>query len=92
MFVTVVAVMCHMIASNPPTIAPSGDCTNEEQKVEEIVTDSRMDESVEFFGCMIHAQMGIAEWKSKHPLYFKEGWRVAQIKCAPGTYVPKVNS
>ncbi|ARQ95378.1 hypothetical protein [Bradyrhizobium phage BDU-MI-1] len=88
MFVTVVAVMCKLMVAHA-TITPSSECTAEEAKIEEIVTDSSMDERVDFHGCMIHHQIGIAEWKGKHPIYAKDGWRVARVKCAPGRYEPK---
>lgn len=88
MIVTVVAVMCHLMVAKP-TLAPDTDCTAEEAKVEEIVTDSTMDEHVDFMSCMIHGQLGVADWKSKHPIYFKPDWRVARIKCEPGRYIVK---
>jgi len=88
MFVTVVAVMCHVMIEKP-TIAPDRDCTAEESRVEEIVTDSSLDDKVDFMGCMIHAQIGIAEWKSKHPIYLRGDWRIARIKCVPGHYEPR---
>lgn len=88
MFVTVVAVMCKLAVAHA-TIAPDRDCTAEEMKVEEIVTDSSMDENVTFHGCMIHGQIGVADWKGKHPIYMKGSWRVARVKCAPGHYEPK---
>lgn len=88
MFVTVVAVMCKLLVA-APTVAPDRDCTAEETSIEEIVTDSSMDERIDFQSCMIHGQIGVADWKSKHPIYVKDSWRVARIKCAPGHYVLK---
>lgn len=85
MFVTVVAVLCHLAVVHP-TIAPAGDCTAEEASVEEIVTDTSMDDTVDFFSCQIHGQIGVADWKAHHPLYHSDTWRVARIKCAPGHY------
>jgi hypothetical protein len=85
MIVTVVAVMCHMMVEQP-TIAPDRDCTAEEARVEEIVTSSDMDPNVDFMSCMIHAQLGLADWKVKHPIYFKPSWRVGRVKCVPGHY------
>lgn len=73
MFVTVVAVLCHL--GGPA----AGAC------VEEIVTDSGMDEAVTFQACMIHGQLGVAKWMSEHPLY-RAGWRLDRYKCAPGHY------
>jgi hypothetical protein len=88
MFVTVVAVMCHLVVAKP-TIAPEADCTAEEAKIEEIVTDSSMDDNVDFNSCMIHSQIGLADWKGKHPIYFKSDWRIARVKCVPGHYSPR---
>lgn len=85
MFVTVVAVVCHMLVAHP-IIAADRDCTAEEARVEEIVTDSDMDEHVDFFACQIGAQMALAKWKSEHPIYHRNDWRIARIKCAPGKY------
>jgi hypothetical protein len=73
MFVTVVAVLCRLSG------AAAGAC------VEEIVTDSAMDDQVTFQTCMVHGQIGVADWMGKHPLY-RQGWRVDRIKCAPGHY------
>lgn len=84
MFVTVVAVMCHLVTAQV-TIAPDRDCTSEEARVEEIVTSSEMDDALTFQGCMI-GQPQVAKWKGEHPIYAKSGWRVARIKCAPGRY------
>jgi hypothetical protein len=88
MFVTVVAVVCKLMVAQP-TIAPDRDCTAEEAKVEEIVTDSSMDDTVDFMSCQIRGQAGVADWKGKHPIYSKNTWRIARIKCAPGHYEPK---
>lgn len=70
MFVTVIAVLCSL--THP-------GC------VEEIVTDSNMDENITFQECMVHGQLGVADWIGKHPLYHA-GWRVDRVKCAPGHY------
>jgi hypothetical protein len=86
MFVTVVAIMCQL-AVPLATIAPDRDCTAEETRVEEIVTDTDRDpEHLDFMSCMIHGQLGVAQWKIKHPIYFKDRWRVARTKCVPGHY------
>lgn len=84
MFVTVVAVLCHLVSARA-TIAPDRDCTAEEARVEEIVTDSSMDDTLTFQGCMI-GQPQVAKWKTEHPIYARSGWRIARIKCAPGRY------
>lgn len=87
MFVTVVAVMCHLVVA-APTIAPDRDCTAEEARVEEIVTDSDKDERVDFFACQL-GQAPLADWKQHHPIYFKPAWRIGRIKCVPGHYEPR---
>ena len=88
MFLTVVAVMCHLNVAHR-TIAPDTDCTSEESRVEECITDSFMDNRVNFFSCMLHAQIAIATWKENHPIYRDNHWRVARIKCVQGLYKPK---
>ncbi len=90
MFTTVVTVLCHLLVSSP-TLAPDTDCTSEEARVEEIVTDSSLDENMNFFTCMIHGQHGVADWKMNHPIYRSPSWRVARIKCVPGHYEIKGN-
>ncbi|MDQ1390891.1 MAG: hypothetical protein QOF56_4345, partial [Acidobacteriaceae bacterium] len=56
MFVTLVAVLCHVLPAGP------GDC------VEEIVTDSNQS-NITLQSCMIQGQIGIAKWMSEHPIY-----------------------
>lgn len=85
MFVSVVAVLCHLLTPTA-TIAADRDCTTEEARVEEIVTDSDMDDTVTFQGCMVSGQIGVADWKGKHPIYSRRGWRVARLRCVPGRY------
>lgn len=87
MFTTVVAVMCHMMVEQP-TIAPDRDCTAEEARVEEIVTDSDLDEHVDMFTCQSSGQAALAKWKSEHAVYHSGAWRVARVKCVPGHYEP----
>ena len=72
MFVTIVAVMCL--------------ATMQSVCVEEIVTDSNMDNDLTFLGCMAHSQIGIADWKNKSPNYNTTRWLVDRIKCVPGHY------
>lgn len=86
MIATAVAVMCRLLVVHP-TILPDRDCTAEEARVEEIVTDSDRDEHFDLFSCYLHSQIAIADWKKNHPIYFKAGWRIARIKCVPGHYV-----
>lgn len=85
MYVTVVAILCKLVVAQP-TLAPDADCTAEETRVEEIVTDSTVDEFADFFSCMVQGQIGVAKWKSENPLYHADRWRVARVKCVPGKY------
>lgn len=84
MIVTVVVVMCKLLIV-PPTIMPDGDCTDEEARVEEIVTDSDQDETLNFISCMM-SQPQVANWKEHHPLYHSNMWRIGRVKCVPGRY------
>ena len=52
MFVTVVAVLCHLSAQ---------DCT------EVVVTNSALDQGVTMQGCMLGGQASLAQWKTAHP-------------------------
>ncbi len=71
MFVTVVAVLCHLTSS---------DCINE------IVTSSAMDSSVTFQSCVLSGQAALARWKEEHPIYRSEAWHIERYKCVPGEY------
>lgn len=70
----------------PGPIDLEKDCSPQEQTVEEIVTDSSMDDNVDFNSCMILGQVNVAKWKSEHPVYHSDRWRIARIKCVPGSY------
>lgn len=74
MFVTVVAVLCHLSAR---------DCT------EVVVTNSNLDAGINFQSCLIGGQAGLAQWKSAHPIYRSDDWYVARYKCVAGVYVAK---
>ena len=52
----------------------SGSCT------EEVVT-----RDAGLFECAMQAQQGVAQWMGDHPRY-RNGWRVARIRCAPADY------
>ncbi|MGY0571386.1 hypothetical protein ACTGJ9_010295 [Bradyrhizobium sp. RDM12] len=71
MFVTIVAVLCHMAST---------DC------IEEIVTSSVLDSAVTFQSCAIGGQASLAKWKEDHPVYRSETWHVQRYKCVPGDY------
>lgn len=87
MFTTVAVVMCKLLVI-APTIAPDRDCTAEESKIVEVVTDSEKDpEHVDFMSCQL-GQSGVAKWKGEHPIYYKNTWRVARVMCVPGRYEP----
>lgn len=88
MFVTVVAVMCYVVASTTQTFT-GRDCTAEEAEVEEIVTDSNMTEGLDFFGCVSGWAIPVSKWKTEHSLYHSDRWRVARVKCVQGKYEPK---
>ena len=75
MFVTVVAVMCHLAAGGSA-------CQ------EEIVTDSDMTVGLTFMDCLAAAQAPLAKWKSEHPIFQREEYRIARYKCVPGHYRP----
>jgi hypothetical protein len=77
MFVTLVAVFCHVLPAGPGVGGPR-DC------VEEIVTDSDQS-SITLQSCMIQGQIGIAKWMSEHPVYHAN-WALQRYKCAPGHY------
>ena len=68
MFVTVVAVLCHLGS------LAAGRC------VEEIVTDSSMTPEITFQECVKGAQAPLAKWVSEHPIYHSN-WRVDRYKC-----------
>ena len=72
MFVTLVAVLCHVLPGGP------GGC------VEEIVTDSNLS-NITFQSCAIQGQIGIAKWMSEHPIYHAN-WTLQRYKRAPGYY------
>jgi hypothetical protein len=74
-FVTVVAVMCHLLAG-------TSECR------EEVVTDSNMTVGLTVMGCMVGAQASLAKWKSEHPIYRREEYRIERYKCVPGQYKP----
>jgi len=74
MFVTVVAVLCHLAAQ---------DCT------EETVTDSYLDSSITLQSCVIGEQAGLARWKSEHPIFRSDDWHIERYKCVAGRYEAK---
>jgi hypothetical protein len=76
MFVTLVAVLCHVMPAGAG--AGAGDC------VEEIVSDSSQS-NITFQSCMIQGQIGITKWMSEHPVY-RTNWTLDRYKCAPGHY------
>lgn len=85
MLVTVVAVLCQLQVAHP-TLAADRDCTSEEVRVEEIVTDTDMDENVTMWSCQAGGQAPLAKWKSEHPVYHSDRWRIARVMCVPGHY------
>lgn len=85
MFATTVAVMCHLLVAQR-TIAADPDCTAEEERIEEIITDTTLDPKSDFMYCMIKGLELAADWKGKHPIYHSDKWRIGKVKCAPGHY------
>jgi hypothetical protein len=71
MFVTIVAVLCHLTSS---------DC------IEEVVTSSALDSGVTFQSCLIGGQAGLAKWKEGHPIYRSEAWHIQRYRCVLGDY------
>ncbi|SFJ30593.1 hypothetical protein [Bradyrhizobium sp. Gha] len=74
MFVTVVAVLCHLSAQ---------DCT------EVVVTNSNLDQSLTLQGCMLGGQASLSQWKTAHPIYRSDDWHIERYKCVAGLYVAK---
>jgi hypothetical protein len=74
MFITVSAVLCHLIAGQPVC-------------VDEVVTDSNMTEGLTWQGCLL-APPPLAKWKSEHPIYNKPEWYIEKWRCTPGHYEP----
>lgn len=74
MFVTVIAVLCYLNTNN---------CT------EKVITDSSLDSSLTFQGCVIGGQAGLAKWKGEHPIYRSEAWHIQRYKCVAGRYEAK---
>ena len=74
MFVTVVAVLCHL---------GSTDC------VEQVVTNSSQDRTLTLQGCAIGGQAALAKWKEEHPIYRSKAWRIVRYKCVPGIYTAR---
>ncbi|QOZ56044.1 hypothetical protein XH90_08195 [Bradyrhizobium sp. CCBAU 53338] len=74
MFVTVVAVLCHLSAQ---------DCT------EVVVTNSALDSRLTFQSCMLGGQASLARWKTAHPIYRGDDWHIDRYKCVAGVYVAK---
>jgi hypothetical protein len=70
MFVSVVAVLCSL--SGPAC-------------VEEIVTDSSLDDSVTMQSCLMIGEAAIVKWMNEHPIYHAN-WRLDRFKCSPGKY------
>jgi hypothetical protein len=73
MFVTVVAVLCHLLVGN-------SICE------EQIVTDSNLTSGLTFMDCMAGAQAPLAKWKGEHPIYRSDAYRIERYKCVPGHY------
>jgi hypothetical protein len=75
MFVTVVAVVCHLFATNVALCK------------EVIVTDSDQTANLSLTDCALFGQISVAKWKTEHPVYNSDKYIVARYKCVPGHYV-----
>ena len=53
--------------------------------LEKVVTNSEQS-GITMMTCMVHAQIGIADWLAKGPYH---EWRLQKYKCIAGKYVPK---
>lgn len=73
MFITIAVTLCSLAGAAP--------C------VDEIVTDSSMDDTLTLQSCMLGQPM-IAKWMSEHPVY-RTGYRVERWRCVPGKYQKK---
>lgn len=72
MFITVAAVLCHLAN---PTLC-----------VEEIVTDSSMDETLTLQSCMI-GEDKLVKFMEEHPIY-RKGYTLSRWKCTIGNKPP----
>lgn len=72
--VTLIALLCSIASSN---------CN------EVVVTNSNLDAAITFQQCLIGAQAGLAQWKTTHPIYRSDDWRIDRYKCVAGQYVAK---
>jgi hypothetical protein len=72
MFVTVTAVLCHLAA---PTLC-----------VEEIVTDTNMDDTLTMQSCLM-GQAYLAKYMAEHPIY-RTGYRLDRWRCTIGNREP----
>jgi len=71
MFVTIVAVLCHLTST---------DC------IKEVVTNSALDGGVTLQSCLIGGQAGLAKWKEENPIYRSEDWHIHRYMCVLGDY------
>jgi hypothetical protein len=89
MVLTLVAVMCKLLVAEP-TIKQEAECTNEEVKVEVVITNTNHDPLLSSYTvCPMFAQIVMMDWKVKHPIYSDKSYRLVQIICAPGLYEPR---
>lgn len=74
--ITIVATLCHLVP------APAGDA-----KVIPLCHETVLHE-VETLPECVHAWAGIADWKMKSR-YAGDDWIISNIRCMPGTFVPR---
>jgi hypothetical protein len=71
MFITVIAVLCHLSVGQPV-------CS------EEVVTDSDSNKDLTLLSCAVGAQAALAQWKAADPTYRSDDYWISRYKCVPG--------
>jgi hypothetical protein len=81
MFVTLIAIVCHLAAAGPGN-------TDVNLCQEVVIATSEEAPSLTMNLCMAGAgQMGVAEWKTGHPVYSSDRYTIESYKCMPGHYM-----
>lgn len=80
MFVTLVAIVCHMAAAGPSN-ADVHLCQ------EVIIATSDQAPSLTMPACMAVGQMAVAQWKAEDPTYSADSYTIETYKCMPGHYM-----
>lgn len=83
MVITALVLMCHVLGptdSLTPATPSNLDTGNAPKCEPVVVTDSDRTPGLTMLGCML-SQPAIAQWKTAHPLYKSDEWRIADVKC-----------